>query len=1391
MSKLLNRIIFICVAFLLFFNYTNAQSKRINFKHYSINEGLSQNTVLCLLQDRYGFIWIGTEDGLNKFDGYEFISYKHDNADSSSISHNQINALFEDQDGKIWIATSKGLNIFDRKTEKFKKIIHSAKNTESAADFITSIFKDKKGNMWIGSSADLKLYKEGKFFSFKVSNKNNNEVNKVNYLFEDPHGLLWVSVGKDLRRFNPISKTFISLPAILENNKELRKAFIRVIKKDHLGRLWIGTDYFGVFLFDEKQNSVVNFRHIPSDKNSLPIDIVREIYIANDNEVWIGTRDGLAIYNTQAKTFKNYSNDIYNPYSLSHNSIRSILKDRSGNFWIGTYAGGINLITQGNNMFSLISEQIGNRNGLSYRVVSSIINGDQHSLWVGTEGGGLNYINHNLSVIKKYTLLENSTDVSANTVKSLLKDNETLWIGTFKGFWKLNISSNKLEKYLIPENKGVYSLEKTKQGIWLGTNGSGLILMRNDGTTAVFKNNISDENSICGNSITKIYKDALDHLWIGTDRGLNYYNGKSFKKYLYDANNPYSISSSSILSVFIDSKNRTWIGTKGGGLNLFDSKTQRFYSLTTKDGLSNNVIQTILEDDNGHLWMSSNKGLSKLVIKNNQLPFKSNDIEISNYFAEDGLQSNQFLTGASNKNSKGELFFGGINGISYFNPKEIRKNSNQPMVVFTDLLIKNKSVDINFEDSPLINSINETNEVTLSNDQAFITIKFAGINYTNPNKNQYAYKLEGFRNDDDWHNVGNQRTATYTNLDAGTYAFKVKSANNDGIWNNEPKILKIIVLPPWWKSWWAFIIYILLIMSLLYFYYYYSLKTAKLKNDLVYEYLIRKKDQELYQSKLNFFTNISHEIKTPLTLILAPLEKLLEFNEGNNRVQNQLTLMKRNGERLVRLINQLLDFRKFESGNMQIQAAEGNIIRFVKEVVLAFQSYAQHLNINLKVEADKKSIRLWFDRDKFEKILYNLLSNALKFTRKNGEIIIRIREELSQDALNQPSYIIIEVIDNGIGISEKYIDKIFDQFKHYDEDGSNLSGSGIGLAFTKGLVELHHGDIFVTSREAVKEENGYTCFTLRIPSGNAHLLEDEIIADYKDSENIDVYHDLKTLVAPEFHLEKRIERVLSYQDVEKPIILLVEDNNDVMEFLVSHFEDKFQVHSAFNGKDGLDKAIELIPDIIISDVMMPEMSGTVLCSMLKNDNRTSHIPIILLTARTPIIYKIEGLETGADDYITKPFSINLVETRVWNLLETRQKLRERYKREVTLQPKNIAITSPDEIFLEKVMNFIEKNLAEPSLNVEELGKQVFMSRVTLYRKIKALTNQTTVEFIRSVRLKRAAQLLATKNHSVSEVSYMVGFTDIDYFRKCFKEQFNQTPKEYGNDQKTKESANLK
>lgn len=1360
------------------FSYGFAQSSKAIFKHLTINEGLSQNTVYCILQDHEGYIWIGTEDGLNKYDGYEFTIYKHDVNDRNSLSNSQINALLEDDKGNLWIGTSDGINLYNRKHNHFSHIYTISKKTSEANDYITAFIQDKRGNMWIATYDGLKLYNPANKTFVKYPTGNNepdNQSKKVQTIFEGNNGILWVGTNKGLRLFDTYKRRFIPEPAILENNTVLKGSGIRAINRDKKGTYWIATETAGVFRYDPTYQTCVNYRQQSNNPNSLLSDIVRDIFIVDDNEIWMGTREGLSVL--KDGRFNNYKYDKYDPDALSHNSVRYIMKDKSGNMWLGTFAGGVNIFYAGSNNFIHLAEAIGIRPGLNHRVVSSMLNNGNGTFWVGTEGGGLNYIDRKSNLYQSYPILDEQKNLISNNVKSLCKDkNGNIWVGTFDGLANFNVKSHAVTVYRSlstnpnPGENQIYALSATADGgVWIGTNGAGLQFIDNNGKLTSYTHNSKDVHSISSNNISAILKDVNHNgYWIGTQRGINYFDLKTqkFIQYKYNEADRFSLKYNSVLTLFIDLKQRLWIGTEGGGLTYLDRKTNRFYAIGGKEELANDVVHAINEDQRGNLWLSTNKGLSKIKFKQFSLPFKGSDLMISNYSVTDGLQSNQFSSNSTAKDDNGALLFGGINGISYFDPYKITVNTFKPPVVFTDFLIRNKPVSSGDEESPLKNQINETNEITLTHDQGFISFKFAALNYINPDKNQYAYKMEGFRGDEDWHYVGNQRIATYTNLNAGTYVFKVKAANNDGLWNNSIKSIKLIVLPPWWKTWWAYLIYAFIISTLLYAFYYYSLKTARLKNELVFEQLSHEKDQELSQRKLTFFTNISHEIKTPLTLILAPLEKLVSMNEGNNKIQNQLMLMQRNGERLIRLINQLLDFRKFESGNMNLQAAEGNIVRFVNEIFIAFEAYAQSKKISFKFNSKQEEIKVFFDRDKLEKILYNLLSNALKFTHENGKIILNIKTD--------KDYVFINVEDNGQGIPEQNIDKIFECFNHFSDPRFSVHGTGIGLSFSKGLVELHHGELTVKSSVAAENGSGYTCFTVKLPLGSAHLKAAEINPDFKDSENIAQYYKLGL----------NTEQPLIYtaepdtDSTDKPIMLVVEDNADVLNFIAYTFMNNYKVYTAPDGLKGWEIAVEIIPDIIISDVMMPQMNGTMLCNKIKSDIRTSHIPVVLLSARTPLIFKIEGLETSADDYITKPFSVNILEARVRNLVESRKKLRDRYRKEISLQPQNVAITSPDEKFLSKVMNFIEANIAEPTLTVEELGKEIGMSRATLYRKMKALTNQTAIEFIRGVRIKRAAQLLEQNKFNVSEVAYMVGFMDVDYFRKCFKEQFGYTPKEY-------------
>jgi len=1332
------------------------------FKNINVDNGLPQNSVLSVLQDKKGYLWVGTFDGLSRFNGLEFKVYKNQINNDKSISSNKISKLFLDREGNVWVGAVDCLNLFDPTTETFKRF--KVSNTTSS-NGVLSITQDAAGNILVGSYNGLYYLKPGKTateYSLHRSNICGNE--KINCLYIDKEQNIWLGTGHALKIYSPSKKAFLPLPSSLQAYKTLSSSVIRNIIQDKNNNYWIATETDGLFYYNVKNQTCFNY----TQDNGLLSSTVRAVFEKEKNEIWVGTKKGLNIINTRTNQISKFVNDPFDPNSISQNSIRCIFKDNENNVWLGTFNGGLNCVYSQFDNFHSLGLKSGKANSLSYNIVNSIYKDSKGGFWIGTDDGGLNHVDSNLLHNHIYYQYNGqSRELLGNSIKSIAPhpDTDKLWIATGSGLCVFNkrsgtfTTTNLIAKPTEPGFIQNYVLLKDEHGLWIGTSFSGLYYLEEKGSLHHY--NTTSKN------INTLFKDG-DYLWIGlNNNGINRLDLKTQNLVTYknDPNNAFSVHNNAISNIYKDSKNRLWVCTDGGGLNYFDVKANKFYAIDEPFGIGSNTTHGVLEDRDGRLWVSTNKGISSITFKKFDLPFNKTDFIIENYTVADGLQSNQFVRGAAIKASNGNLAFAGINGVTVFDPEKIKINNIKPRVIFTDFSIFNKSISFADEGSPLHKAIDETDEITLSYSQAFFSLKFAALNYINPDKNQFAFKMEGF-SDNDWHYIGNQRIVTYTNLDPGTYYLKIKAANNDGIWNDIPRVLKIVVLPPWWKTYYAFTGYLAITIFLLYLFNLYSKKTERLKNELQFESMSHSKDQELAQKQLSFFVNISHEIKTPLTMIMAPLERMIEMNLGNNKVQNQLQLMQRNGERLIRLINQLLDKKKLETGNMHLQAAEGNIVSFVKEIQLAFDGLAKLKNITLEFNAKKQDIKLWFDRDKLEKVLYNLLSNAVKFTPDYGKITVSV-------GIEDDLVIIIE--DNGCGIQPANIDKIFTQFYHYDND-VKIDGTGLGLAFSKELVEMHHGQISVESRPETADADGYTRFKVSLPVGVAHLKEAEIAGNFKDSEDILNYNQSEKSIKAQLQLKKKA--MLDKEKRESFSMLIVEDNGDVLNFMKESFIADFEVHTASNGIDGLNRAKEVSPDIIISDVMMPGMNGIELCSKLKSDIYTSHIPVILLTARTQLIFKMEGIETGADDYITKPFNFSLIEARVWNLIENRQKLRERYQKEIKLEPQNIAISNLDEVFLNKVLSYIEQHIADEDLSVEQLSQVVAMSKSSFYKKIKSLTNQTGIEFIRTVRIKRAAQLLAMGQLTVNEIAYMVGFMDVDYFRKCFKEHFNYTPKEH-------------
>ncbi|KAA8482717.1 signal transduction histidine kinase [Arcticibacter tournemirensis] len=1354
----------------------SAQQGQLKFKHISFREGLAQSPISCIFQDSQGFIWIGNWKGLTRYDGNEFRTFKHDDTDSTSLSNNRVNAIVEDAENNMWIATANGISCYNPKIEKFRSILSI--NVKGGKNYISSVLADQQKKIWVATFSGVKLVKDHQLQDIPGFKRRSDSslYNGVTFtIFRDSGNRIWTGTKRGPACFDPVSRRIIELPPVIKSNAGLMAAKILVIRQDRQGDIWFGTESSGVFRYSARQNRCYQYRHSEATASSLCSDWIKDILISRDGKVWIGTRGGISLLQDDG-SFLNYEHRAEDPDSMNDSTVWSLMQDSSLNIWIGTFAGGINLLYQAGNNFTNIGERIGSKQGLNHPVVNAVAEDPDGSLWIGTYGGGINHVNLKTGAFQYYSVRPDGMDRPTNGVKSLFQDDkDNLWIGTLDGLYRFNKRTHAIKNFSFPVNEGKLSENLINTilvdggGVWAGTNGGGLRYINEAGKITTFRHDEKDPVSLSDNFVTCIRKDDRGNMWISTQNGLNYFDVQKQKftaKFRRSKKN--SISNNTVLTLLIDSKKRLWLGTEGGGLNCYDRNGKRFYTVRFADGLSDNVIQSIQEDRSGNIWVSTDNGIFKVHTAGLRFPFKPSLLKVTYYNSNDGLGSNQFSTNAGLRTSKGLLVFGGVNGLTLFSPEAIVKNRFIPKVVITGLFVRNNRAVIGEEGSPLKQAINYTREITLNYDQRFISVKFAALNFINPANNQYAYKLEGLTNKEDWHYAGNQSAATYTNLGPGDYTFVVKAANNDGLWNNVPATLKITVLPPWWMTWWAYLLYVLTIGSIVFATIRFFRIRAKLKRDLFYEQLQNERQQELYQMKLNFFTNISHEIRTPLTLIVGPLEKLISSALDNAVVHKQLILVKNNADRLMRLVTELLDFRKVETGHMKLHFYECNIVKFTNEIFLSFQNIALSRNIEYTYHADSPDQLVCFDKDQMEKVFFNLLSNAFKFTPDNGQITLSVK------TLNKKGNEWVDIIirDNGKGIPEESQKLLFNNFFQADQSKSHL-GTGIGLALSKSIVELHKGELNVYSVPATEEIAGETTFTVSLRTGRSHLGDEEIQPDYMNSEDTSIYRiqqEKETLGVS----EKGVSADKKYS------VLVIEDNAEVRSFISGSLSDYYYVHESPDGLKGLADTFSLMPDLVISDVMMPGMDGLEVCRNIKSDERTNHIPVILLTARATFIHQVNGLENGADAYITKPFSIQLLELQIHNILEAKEVIRKKYSREVILQPKNIAITSPEEKFLHKLMEIVERNIDNDQFGVQELVEEIGMSKTVLYKKVQSLTDLSVADYIKSVRLQKAAMMLSQNKTGIAEVAFAVGFNDRKYFSKEFRKQYGLSPTEYIN-----------
>ncbi len=1372
MSEIRRKIIFIILFALNIQVY--AQYRNLRFEHFTPNEGLSRASVTCIIQDKKGFIWAGTFNGLNRFDGYDFHVYHYVQNDPSSLSHNYISSIALDYKGDLWVGTSDGLNKYVGSRDEFVRYRKDRKNPFSISDDqIETIFEDSKKRLWIGTrNGGLNLYDEktnrlkhyyyGKNSPFSISS------NFVREIFEDKKGRLWI--GHWNGAIDIKDKGDSVFKPLQSNGKKLTNMPITAISQSKDGTIWIGTQGDGLLRlsFDNNDSfTVKRYHHNSARKNSISGNVIFSLMIDSNGFVWIGTEDeGLSIYDPLSDSFITYKANPIDPFSLNNNSIYTIFEDRDNNVWLGTYAGGINLVVKGKAYFHHYKNMPGDKYSLGHNIVNNFWEDDKGNIWIATGGNGIDIFDRKTNRFSHKKLRKN--DGSIDVVLSFYEDRKgNLWIGTWgNGLFKYDTKSGQFTHY-TKESHGLASdnifqmIEDENNHLWLCTFWGGLTRM--DIATGKVKIYNTENSGIGDNDLRAIIKDHTGKLWIGTDIGLELFDPKTgaFKLFRHNNKDPESITKGFVTFILEARDSSLWIGTTSG-LNKFERDKGIFKHYTTKDGLPSDEVMAIVEDKNNILWISTTKGITR---------FNPSNGSIKNYDVSDGLQNGEFTARSGFMTTKGEIIFGGNNGFNLFDPDQLIDNKSIPPVYITDLKIFNKPVLVGNDDSPLKENILNTKELILSYKYSVISFGFVALNYNSPEKNQYAYMLEGF--DSDWNYAGNIRTATYTNLDPGVYKFKVKASNNDGTWNEAGTVLNIIIEPPFYRTWWAYLIEFLMLSSIVYFISNYYISRKRLRNALKQEHLELEKMYELDHLKNQFFTNVSHEFQSPLTLVLSPLEKIISSDDINGKIKNNLLIIYRNAKRLQRMANQLKDLNKIDTGDLKLYLSRGDIINFIRESTFSFHDFAIDHNIDFRFTADVDNYTVWFDADKIDKILYNLLSNAFKFTPDGGTISVSSRV-ISGDSFKGNSsddkaeyYVEIIVQDSGIGIPKEKIEHIFKRYYHIEDyKGKRYEGMGIGLALVYELVKLYKGCILVESKEGEGAK-----FIVQLPVDEHFLEENQLVAKFKISSNNQFLPEQVDAKHGDASLNK-------YKSHNVPVLLIVEDDYEIREYIKNSFQYAYRVHEAEDGETGYKKAIQIIPDIIISDVKMKKIDGIALCSRLKNDSKTSHIPIIILTSYNTQEYHIKSINQGADAYLPKPFNINVLEAYITNLLESRKKMQEKFSKEFIYGDSKIPLTDIDAQFLDNLVKIIEEHISDEKFNADVLSKEIGMSRMQLYRKLRGLTDQTVHEFIRNVRLKKATQMLEQKKMTITEIAYAVGFNDLTYFARCFKKQYGKSPSEY-------------
>lgn len=1326
----------------------SAQTADRYFRNISIDKGLSQSTVFIITQDTLGFMWMGTQDGLNRYDGRSFKVYRPAKNAPGSIGSYYIRSLFTDRQGRLWIGGNGGISSYDYATDSFKNYNIKPYPGEW---FISCIMQDAKGILWACSNSGELFRSDAAATTFQQI-----DFDRPAQAIKELYSI--ASWGKeDLLLGSESGLWLLNLTTRKTSllDAGVGRAHINKIYVDG-NNLWVGTEGAGLIKMDSRTGQIVNYHHQPAVVSGIPDDDVRSICRDKQGNIWIGTFRGLGIMNARGDIL-NYYHQADFPFTISQNSVRCIYQDKQGGIWLGTFYGGVDYYHNQQVNFTLLS-QASRPAALNDKVINIIKQDDKGNFWIGTNDHGLDYWQPRSHTVTYYTQNDSKGTLSSNNIKSIaFGDDGTVLLGTHNtGLDILNPATGTSKHFRhdptnphsIPGDM-VYALLKDHQGrMWIGTRtGLGLFHSKDGSFTSIFadlsgKRMTSDE-------ITFLIEDSRNRIWIGTTNGVNIFYPDNM---LFDPLDHSSLSSDVINFIAEDQQKRIWIGTRDG-LNLYDEQTKSFINYNARKDFIKGNINTIVPDDKGNLWITTNASL----VKYNPDTRKSQDFD-----NRDGLQNDQFNTYASCRATDGMLLFGGIDGVSYFYPQALKQDTLSLKVTFTGLEVFDRQVVPGDASGILKTHINQAKQLHFGHEYKQFAISFNTFNYISANRTKYLYRLDGF--DNDWREAKDRAQASYANLPPGDYVFHVKAVGPQGEISPE-RSLEITVLPVWYKSNWFYLLLVITIAAAAYFLYRIFTERMRTLHQLKLERVEREKVNYINRVKTDFFTNVSHELRTPLTLILAPLEEMMSQPPADKKIRRNQELMLANTRRLYNLVNQLFEFRKTEMGTRKLRVAKSDLVKFSREVYSSFTPLSEKNKIDYRFVTPVNAFVTYFDKDALENILFNLLSNAFKYTPVEGQISLELSFGEGQALLR--------VKDNGPGIEAHHLERIFDRFYQVDGQETNL-GSGVGLAFTKKLAELHHGTIEVESIPRA----GST-FSVRLPVEDAAYNGDMRVDGFTDENITDPGVASKAVLLDDE--EEEINRVAP----ERPeSLFIIDDNDEIVEYIKTYFSTKYTVKTAGNGKEALKLLETYQPDLIISDVMMPEMDGLHFCKRIKQNVQTSHIPLILLTAQAETTQQVKGLEMGADDYVIKPFSIALLEAKVQRILRTRRKLREYYATSEEIEPGKLTFNTIDEEFLKKAIALVEQNMEAYDFSVDKFSRELGMSRSNLYLKIKAITGESVTGFIKRIRLKKAVELMELKKYTMAEVAYMCGFNTPSYFSTAFKQFYGIMPTEYMNNRES-------